>query len=415
MISVALLVHGVYLQRMEVRKMSLSILTTRLFLALLVSVLVILAACSRSSSPEEAEANLEAMLNRTVARAKGVRNAVLLVDAPKLGVNGAWAAGIAYEDSGTAMTVQTPFLSASVGKLFTSSLILSMVEEGVLSLDDSIVDWLDPSLITGLPVEGGEASLDEITVRRLLTHRSGLPDYFEGRTADGVPNIFELITEAPERRWTPRLVLDYTKEHYEPAGKPGEVFLYADTNYDLLGFIVEADTGKPFQEVMTERIFQPLGLANTWMHAFSDADYADAWIEDFNAAGTPALTLEVAGGGLATTVGDLQIFLRSLLNGQPVALESLQNDWTEDALTKGIDYAYGLWRIRPGGLFFLLKGYPEMLGASGSSGSFLYWVPEYEAVIAGSFNQTKYAQKHVAFLIKVLRELSRVTPAVAGA
>jgi D-alanyl-D-alanine carboxypeptidase len=377
---------------------------------LLIIVLVVLAGCSRSSSPEEAEAALEAMLNRTVARDRGVRNAVLLVDAPKLRVNGSWAAGIAYEENGTAMTVRTPFLSASVGKLFTSSLVLSLVEEGILSLDDSIVDWLDPSLIAGLPVEGGEAAFDEITVRRLLGHRSGLPDYFEGRTADGATNVFELISEAPDRSWTPRLLLDYTKEHYEPAGKPGEIFLYADTNYDLLGFIVEAAIGQPFQEVMAERIFEPLNLRNTWMHAFSDAAYADAWKQDFNAAGIPALTLEVAGGGLATTVGDLQIFLRSILDGWPVALESYQQDWTEDAMTRGIDYAYGLWRIRPGGLFFLLRGYPEMLGVSGSSGSFLYWVPEYEAIIAGSFNQTDYAQKHVVFLIKVLRELGRVTP-----
>lgn len=375
---------------------------SRLFLSLLIFVLVVLTGCSRRSSPEDAELALEAMLSRTVARDKGVRNAVLLVDSPKLGINGSWAAGIAYEGDDTAMTVQTPFLSASVGKLFTSSLVLSMVEEGVLSLDDSIVDWLNPSLITDLPAEGGEASLDEITVRRLLTHRSGLPDYFEGRAADGAPNIFELITEAPERRWTPRLVLEYTKEHYEPAGKPGEVFLYADTNYDLLGFIVEAATGKPFQKVMTEQIFQSLNLGNTWMHAFSDTPYADAWIEDFNAAGTPALTLDVAGGGLATTVNDLRTFMRSLLDGQPVPLESFQAEWREDAMARGIDYGYGMWRIRPGGLFFLLNSYPEMLGVSGSTGSFLYWVSEYDAIITGSFNQTGYQRKHISFLIKVL-------------
>jgi D-alanyl-D-alanine carboxypeptidase len=393
---------------MEVEKMNLSSSTTRLFLGLLILVLLVLAGCSRSSSPEEAEAALEAMLNRTVARDRDVRNAVLLVDAPKLRVSASWAAGVAYEGSDTSMTVQTPFLSASVGKLFTSALVLSMVEEGLLSLDDSIVDWLEPSLLADLPVEGGEASLGEITVRRLLMHRSGLPDYFEGRTADGAPNLFELITEAPDRRWTRPLLLDYTKEHYEPAGKPGEVFLYADINYDLLGLIVEAADGKPFQEVMAERVFQPQHLGNTWMHAFSDAAYADAWIGDFNAAGTPALTLEVAGGGLATTVGDLHTFLRSLLAGQPVSMESFQREWNEDAIAKGIDYGYSLWRIRPEGLFFLLKGYPEMLGVSGSTGSFLYWVPEYDAVIAGSFNQTEYAQKHVAFLIKALRQLSRV-------
>jgi CubicO group peptidase (beta-lactamase class C family) len=127
------------------------------------------------------------------------------------------------------------------------------------------------------------------------------------------------------------------------------------------------------------------------------------------------LTLEVAGGGLATTVEDLRIFLRSLVSGQPVGLESFQSEWSRDALNRGIDYAYALWRIRPGGLFFLFKGYPEILGVSGATASFLYWVPEYDAVIAGSFNQTDYQRQHVSFLIKVLRELSRVVPAAAGA
>ncbi|UCF99447.1 MAG: hypothetical protein JSV89_07885, partial [Spirochaetaceae bacterium] len=109
----------------------------------------------------------------------------------------------------------------------------------------------------------------------------------------------------------------------------------------------------------------------------------------------------------ATTVGDLRTFLRSILEGRPAPLETFQAEWTENAMAKGIDYGYSLWRIRPGGLFFLLKNYPEMLGISGSTGSFLYWVPEYDAVIAGSFNQTGYREKHVAFLIKVLRVLNQ--------
>jgi D-alanyl-D-alanine carboxypeptidase len=328
--------------------------------------------------------------------------AVLLVDAPTLGVNGAWAAGVAYEDGGAAMTAQTPFLSASVGKLFTATLIMSLAEEGVLSLDDSIVDRLEPSLIADLPVEGGEAALKEITVRRLLAQRSGLPDYYEGRTKDGAANVVELLVEDPDRSWTPQLLLDYTKEHYAPAGVPGEGFRYADTNYDLLGFVVEAATGQAFHEFMVARILRPLDLRNTWMHRTSNAPYADVWFDDFNAAGTPASTVDWAGGGLATTVDDLRSFMRSLLDGRPVSLESLQVEWSKDAVARGIDYGYGLWRIRPGGLFFLLESYPEMLGASGSTGSFLYWVPEYDAVIAGSFNQTDYQRKHVTFLIKVV-------------
>jgi D-alanyl-D-alanine carboxypeptidase len=370
----------------------------------------LLIGCSRSNPPEQAESELEALLRKTVTKNETIRNAVLLVESPELGINGAWAAGIADERSGAEMTVATPFLSASIGKLFTATLVISLAEEGILSLDDSLVDWLDASLIAGIPVQGGDTALGDVTIRRLLAQRSGLPDYFEGQTADGAPSIFELLVEAPERIWTPILLLDYVKSHYEPTGAPGEAFLYADTNYDLLGLIVEEATGQAFHEVLAERIFQPLGLQNTWMYTRSNAPYADVWIEDFNAARAPALSLDWAGGGLATTVGDLQTFLRSLLDGRPTSLESFQVEWTENAIAKGIDYGYGLWRIRPGKLSFLLKSYPEILGVSGSTGSFVYWVPEYDAVIVGSFNQTNYREKHVVFLIKVLRVLSRVAP-----
>ena len=92
-------------------------------------------------------------------------------------------------------------------------------------------------------------------------------------------------------------------------------------------------------------------------------------------------------------------------------MESLQVEWTENAIARRIDYGYALWRIRPDGLSFLLKSYPEILGVSGSTGSFVYWVPEYDAVMAGSFNQTSYREKHVVFLIKVLRVLRRVASA----
>jgi D-alanyl-D-alanine carboxypeptidase len=280
--------------------------------------------CSRSYEPEQAEAKLEALLLKTVTKDETLRNAVLLVESPKLGINRAWAAGIADEHSGAAMTVETPFLSASIGKLFTAILVMSLTEEGLLSLDDSIVDWLDASVITGLPVLGGEAALKDITIHRLLAQRSGLPDYFEGESTDGAPNVFELISEDPERSWTPILLLDYVKEHYAPAGAPGEAFLYADTNYDLLGLIVEEASGQALHEVMTERIFQPLGLQNTWMHARSTAPYADVWLQDYNAASVPALSLDWAGGGLATTVGDLRTFMRSLLNDRPISLDALQ-------------------------------------------------------------------------------------------
>ncbi len=158
------------------------------------------------------------------------------------------------------MTTGTPFLSTSIGKLFTAVAVLSLADEGVLSLDDSVTEWLDPGVYSGIPVEGGDPALQEVTIRRLLGQRSGIPDYFEGETADGAPNGLDLVDDDPERVWTPSALLTYTKEHFDPAGAPGEVFTYSDTNYDLLRLIVEEATGLPFHEVVAEKVLRPLAL-----------------------------------------------------------------------------------------------------------------------------------------------------------
>lgn len=384
-----------------------------------VALYLLMRGSSRPLSPQEASAELENLLRNKVARDDALRNGVLLVDAPALGIDGAWATGVAYERNGTEMTAETPFLSASIGKLFTAATVLALAEEGVLSLDDSMTVWLPAEVYEGIPVKGGDAALSDVTVRMLLSHRSGFPDYFEGKTKDRAPNIIELLRTEPERAWTPDTLLAYTKEHFKPIGAPGERFEYADTNYDLLGMIVEQATGQPFHEVVADYVLEPLALQHTWYHARTDpsrigppqpetASYADVWMDDANLANVPSLSLDWAGGGLATTAADLRIFLRSLVDGRPVALDAFQQEWTENSLARGIDYAYGLWRIRPAGLFFLMRGYPDVVGVSGITGTYLYYVPEYDAVITGAFNQTGYQQAHVRFLLQVLALLGRV-------
>ncbi len=215
-------------------------------------------ATSAPLTSQEAEAKLQKLLYDKVAGDDSLRNAVLLVNAPSLGIDGAWAAGVADERDSSPMTPDTPFLSASIGKLFTAATVLSLADDGVLSLDDSLVDWLPPDVYSGIPVEGGDDALQQVTIRMLLAHRSGIPDYYEGETADGAANVNELLVREPNRTWTPQTLLDYVKAHYEPAGAPGESFTYSDTNYDLLGMIVEVAAGRPFDEAVETTVLQPL-------------------------------------------------------------------------------------------------------------------------------------------------------------
>lgn len=360
------------------------------------------------------EARLDRAIHRTVSRDDALQHAILHVDAPHLGIDRVTVAGTARP--GVAMTADTPFLSASIGKLFVAATVLDLCEEGRLRPSDPVSKWVSAEVLATLPAAGGPAGFDTITVGMLLGHRSGLPDYFDTAThpaADGAPGIAELMVTHPERAWDRASVLAYTAEHFEPYGAPGSTFLYSDLNYDLLGLVLEGVTGSPWHLAVRSRVLEPLGLADTYYHQFEPhplhiPPQALARAGTVVLTDTPALGLDGAGGGLVTTTGDLVAFMRGLERGSPVSLDVFAEQWTPDALNRGIDYGYGLWRIRPGALFFAMAGLPQLHGVSGSTGSFVYRLED-GTILSGTFDQLDYAEAHIQFL------LTRVVPTLARA
>jgi len=364
--------------------------------------------------PADATDKLQAALERSVDGGS-VRNAILHVDAPRLAVERTWASGVADERDGRSMRPETPFLSASIGKLAVAATAFALADDGVLNLDAPIATVVAPDVLEGLPVAGGEDAITRVSARMLLANRSGLPDYYDDqvhRAADGAPSVAELMLTEPERRWTRSQLIDYVREHYTPFAAPGERFLYSDLNWDLLGLVFEGALGRPFHQIVRERVLDPLAMTQTWYHAFEPRpaevpDYADAFIGDANLARAASLSLDGAGGGLATTAADLGRLIRGLESGRPVALDHLTTDWTEDAMSRGLDYGYGTWRWRPGRIFFLARQLPHLVGVSGSTNSFAYLTAKGD-VITGTLDQGDDPSRHVRFMLtKVLPVLQR--------
>jgi D-alanyl-D-alanine carboxypeptidase len=364
--------------------------------------------------PADAMDKLRTALERSVD-GESVRNAVLHIDTPRLEVEWTWASGVADERDGRPMRPETPFLSASIGKLAVAATVFSLVDEGVLDLDAPVARVVAPDQLEGLPVAGGADAIESVSTRMLLANRSGLPDYYDGQVhpaVDGAPSVSELMVAEPERQWTREQLLSYVREHYAPFGAPGERFLYANPNWDLLGLVVEGVEGRPFHAVVRDRVLEPLAMAHTWYHAFEprpdDApDFADAFVGADNIARAPSLTLDQAGGGLATTAADLGRLMRGLESGRPVRLDRLATDWTEDAMSRGLDYGYGTWRWRPGRIFFLARQLPQLVGVSGSTNSFAYLTAKGD-VITGTLDQADDPSRHVRFILsKVLPVLQR--------
>jgi D-alanyl-D-alanine carboxypeptidase len=268
---------------------------------------------------------------------------------------------------------------------------------------------VDEQTLDGLPLAEG-ASIEDITVVMLLGPRSGLPDLFSEEGEDGAQSILELMLEDPDRAWSRAEMLAYTREHGAPVGLPGEAFHYADVNYDLLGLVLEGVEGAPWHEVVRAQVIDPLGLEQTWYYNLESAPdalepIAGVWVGDVNLIDTSCLSADQAGGGLATTTADLVSFSRALEAGNPVE-RAVFEYYTEDAIQRGLDYGYGMWRVRPKRLTYGTANLPEMLGVSGVTGSFVYYVPAADAVVAGTFDQTDMSARAIRFLVAdVLAEL----------
>jgi len=347
---------------------------------------------------------------------KAIRNVVLDVDAPRAGLHGTWAHGTADERAGRAMRPDTPFLSASVGKIAVAGTAIDLAASRIIDLDTSISTWVDRDVLDGLPMVGGNQAVERITSRMLLANRSGLPDYFDNdvhRSADSSPSIVELMVTEPQRTWDRDQLIGYVKDHYGPFAAPGERFLYSDLNRDLLAFVFEGATQRPFHEVVHARVLDPLAMDHTWYHVFEPApdgvgEFADTFASGTNLARLVPLTIDQAGGGLAHTAEDLGKLLRGLEHGHPVGLDILESEWTENAMSRGLDYGYGKWRWRPGRIVFALRWLPHLVGVSGSNNSFAYRTAKGD-VITGTMNQTDDPSRHVKFVLSnVLPILQRV-------
>src|SRR5215213_1943830 len=154
------------------------------------------------------------------------------------------AFGMANMEWGILNTPDTRFRLGSITKQFTSMLILQLVEQGKIKLDGKLSDYLlDYRKDTG----------DKVTIHHLLTHTSGIPSY------TGLPNFFADVSRNPYK------VADFVKKYAsgDLEFEPGAKFSYNNSGYFLLGAIIERVTGKPYEQVLKENIFDPAGMKYT--------------------------------------------------------------------------------------------------------------------------------------------------------
>src|SRR3954468_23066113 len=254
---------------------------------------------------------LERTLKRFADAHPAFPGVALAVRAP--GFSWSSAAGDADRATRKPLTSRAPFRIASVTKTFTAAAILRLVEDGKLGLDDPVATHLSSSTATLL--RRGGYDVGAIRVRNLLQHTSGLFDYADTQAYE------TSVISHPRHRWSRGEQLRFAMTHGKPLFPAGSNFRYSDTNYILLGEILERRTGLGLASALRTLVgFKRLGLAHTYLETLEPApagvgQRAHQYLGTTDATGfDPSFDL-YGGGGLVSTVDELARFYRALLEG----------------------------------------------------------------------------------------------------
>jgi D-alanyl-D-alanine carboxypeptidase len=291
-------------------------------------------AASTTSAAAAARPNAVQQALNTLVRDDGMPAALASVK-NRNGRTHTYTAGVGDLTTGSKVPRDGQVRIGSNTKSFTAVVVLQLVGEGKIDLD-AFVDTYLPGLVRGEGIDG-----NRITVRHLLQHTSGLPEYGIHLDDAGIRN----------RYFEPRELLDLALEHKADA-EPGETWGYSNTNYVLAGLIVQRVTGRPLAEEIDRRIIKRIGLRHTYFPTPGDMTIrerhprgyhrspADGPLRDFTEMDPSA---GWAAGQLISTNSDLNRFFTALLAGRLLpAAQLAEMRKTVPAGTSGLRYGLGL-------------------------------------------------------------------------
>lgn len=240
--------------------------------------------------------------------------------------------GLADVENGDAITPETVFHLGSVGKQFTALGVMILAEQGLLNYDDPISKHL-PEL---------SWMSDEVTVRRLLHHTSGIMGY------DDSDDIYNALVSSAEKPGNDDL-LNVLAEQGEMLSNPGDEYYYSNAGYDLLGVLIERLSGRDYPTFMEENIFNPLGMDNTFAvpndARLSDEHVAESYSTD-GAYEPDVLDALNGSGSIYSNLGDMFLYDQALYTDVLVSQETLAEAFTSGMLNSGesINYGFG-WDV----------------------------------------------------------------------
>jgi D-alanyl-D-alanine carboxypeptidase len=341
---------------------------------------------SDQQTTEGVDGRLAATLQNTLDEnrelfAAGAASAAIFIPA-----EGMWtgASGIANPKTGEPVTSKTVFALGSVTKTFVAALVLELTEAGLINLDDPLARW-----VPNFP------GAKRITIRQLLNHTSGVADVAED------PAFFEAQLAHPREQWTARRILSYVGQ---PSFPPGTDWSYSNTNYILLGLVIERATGSSVAAELRRRVLAPADAERVFLQGEesvpgpivrSQFDIDEDGDADELSDGTTTIpntalaTAAWTAGGMAGTPEAVAAFGDALFGGRllPANLLRQMTDFSEQlgmGRGGGLGYGFGISR-------FEIPGH-QVLGHGGAIPGFrsaLWYVADEGVTIAFCWNDAE--------------------------
>lgn len=358
---------------------------------------------------DKAISSIDKLVEAAIGK-KNVTQAIVYIDSPQHNLSETFVHG---QLNGKDITADQPFHTASVGKAFTAAIIGVLIDEGKLSLDDKIVDYLSDEVLQSSFIFEGVDYKDQVTIKNLLNHTSGIADSFDDE-AIGSMHMQDLVVNEPNKFWTPMDLVNFTNDYQQAVNKPNAEFHYSDSGYILLGLIIENVSGQSFDEMLHQYIFTPLNMDDSYLIFYSQPANGILPIADINFNGVnvkdyPSLSVDWAGGGVVSTASDLAIFIRALNNYEIISEETLDSLYQFDySFMSGIHYGNGFMEFHFDEFFPTLGFLPNYTGHMGVLGTQMFYDKDSDTVYIASFGSTDYSAGSVQTMIKILSTLERI-------
>jgi CubicO group peptidase (beta-lactamase class C family) len=305
------------------------------------------------------------------------------------------------------VAIDQPYFISELGNLHLLAIILKLKVRGLLTMDQSITEFLSEKETSDLVTLRDKDYTKEVTISHLLSQVSGIPDFFNYSLNN--ENTLKMdILSGLDQGWDYGEMLQRAKT-LKPQFKPGrsKKAMHSSTNDQLLGRIIERINGKSLEKTLNDFHFSRLSMKQTYVYNDIHDRTPLLFLYKKKKLGLPMAMSSLGGaGGIVSTAGDCMTFLKAFFHGHLFPISELENTMNWIPVSHGLSQGRGILHFQKPRNLLSLKKDPEIIGSSGfTSGSFSFYIRDLQTFITGTTNQADDPMLPYKLAVSVMKEL----------